>query len=140
MAEQMEDTEKAQGGTEQGGGGNSALKSAAAAALAAAAAGMIARKALSSGGSNGANGSNGSSGSQGRNGGSKSGGSRSSDSGSMLGSIASGGWDAARDALLPAAEDAAGAIGSFVALNGPEIVRERIVPRFIESFNEARGD
>ena len=137
MPEQMEDTEQTQGGTQQGGGGNSALKSAAAAAVAAAAAGMIARKALSSSGSPGANGSNGS---QGHNGGSKSGGSRTNDSGSMLGSIASGGWDAARDALLPAAEDAAGAIGSFVALNGPEIVRERIVPRFIESFNEARGD
>jgi len=57
----------------------------------------------------------------------------------MLSSALSGGWDAARDALLPAAEDAAGAAGEWVAQNAPEIIRERIVPRFIESFNEAGG-
>ena len=59
--------------------------------------------------------------------------------GEMLSSVFSGGWEAARDALLPAAEDAAEAAGKFVAENAPDIVRERIVPRFIESFNEASG-
>jgi hypothetical protein len=57
----------------------------------------------------------------------------------VLSSALSGGWDAARDALIPAAEDAAGAAGQFLAENGPDVVRDRIVPRFIDSFNEARG-
>jgi hypothetical protein len=57
--------------------------------------------------------------------------------GAMLRSAAEGGWDAARDALLPVAEDAAGAAGKYLAHNAPEVVRERIVPRFISSFNEA---
>jgi hypothetical protein len=110
-------------------GGGSGLKAAAAAAAAAGAAAIIARKALSSdgGGTNGRRSSNGG-------GSSKS----SRETGTMFGSIASGGWDAARDALGPAAEDAAAAVGKFVAENAPDIVRERIVPRFIESFNEAR--
>src|SRR5436305_1038495 len=59
--------------------------------------------------------------------------------GSVLSSVLSGGWDAAREALLPAAEDAAGAAGEYVAQHGPEILRDRIVPRFVESFNEASG-
>jgi hypothetical protein len=127
LAEQTQDT-----GTKTGGqqGGSSTLKpmaTAAAATIAAAAAGVVAKKALSGhGGSNGSNGSANGGGSQAGNAG-------------MFGAIASGGWDAARDALLPAAEDAAGAAGSFLAQNAPEIVRDRIVPRFIESFNEARG-
>ena len=57
----------------------------------------------------------------------------------MLSSALSGGWDAARDALLPAAEDAAAAAGEYVADHGPDVLRDRIVPRFIDSFNEARG-
>lgn len=125
MPEQIEET-KSQSATQ--GGGGSGLKAAAAAAAAAGAAAIIARKALSSdGGSNSHRSRNG-------------GGSDSSrQSGTMFGSIASGGWDAARDALGPAAEDAAAAVGKFVAQNAPDIVRDRIVPRFIESFNEARG-
>jgi hypothetical protein len=62
------------------------------------------------------------------------------DTGSMLSSALSGGWEAARDALVPAAEDAAGAAGEYLAQNGPDFVRDRIVPRFIGSFNEARGE
>jgi hypothetical protein len=126
LPEQIEET-KSQSATQ--GGGGSGLKAAAAAAAAAGAAAIIARKALSSdGGSNGHRSRSG-------------GGSDSSrQSGTMFGSIASGGWDAARDALGPAAEDAAAAVGKFVAQNAPDIVRDRIVPRFIESFNEARGD
>jgi hypothetical protein len=106
-------------------GGSSGLKAAAAAAAAAGAAAIIARKALSGDGS--------SDGQRSQNGG----GSGSSRHGGTFGSIASGGWDAARDALGPAAEDAAAALGKFVAENAPDVVRERIVPRFIESFNEA---
>jgi hypothetical protein len=59
---------------------------------------------------------------------------------SMLTSVATGGWEAARDAVLPLAEDAAGAAGSYLARNGPEVVRDKIVPRFISSFNEARKE
>jgi len=116
MPEQMEETVSQ-------GSGSTVLKAAAAAAAAGAAA-VVARKAFSSdrgqsnGGGNGGGGAGGSIG--------------------ALGSIAAGGWDAARDALLPAAEDAAGAAGAFVAENAPEVVRDRIVPRFIESFNGAR--
>jgi hypothetical protein len=126
LPEQMEEM-KPQSGTQ--GGGGSSLKAAVAAAAAAATAAMVARKVMSGGGG-------GSNGERSRNGG---GTDRGHPEG-MLGSIASGGWDAARDALVPAAEDAAAAIGSFVAENAPEVVRERIVPRFIASFNEARGD
>lgn len=126
MPEQIEET-KSQSSTQ--GGGGSGLKAAAAAAAAAGAAAIIARKALS--------GDGGSNGHRSRNGG---GSDSSRQSGTMFGSIASGGWDAARDALGPAAEDAAAAVGKFVAQNAPDIVRDRIVPRFIESFNEARGD
>jgi hypothetical protein len=61
------------------------------------------------------------------------------DMSSMLNSALSGGWEAARDALIPAAEGAAGAAGKWLANNGPDFVTERIVPRFIESFNEASG-
>jgi hypothetical protein len=56
----------------------------------------------------------------------------------MLRSVAEGGWDAARDALVPVAEDAADAAGAYLANNGPEVVRDRIVPRFISSFSKAR--
>jgi hypothetical protein len=58
---------------------------------------------------------------------------------SLMSSVLAGGWEAARDALLPAAEDAAGAAGEYVAQHGPDILRDRIVPRFVDSFNEARG-
>src|ERR1051326_4158399 len=58
---------------------------------------------------------------------------------SILSSAASGGWDAARDALMPLAENAAGAAGKYLAEHGPDIVRDRVVPRFIDAFNDARG-
>ena len=114
-------------------GGGSGLKAAAAAAAAAGAAAIIARKALS--------GDHSSNGQRSQNGGGGGGGGKDSSrqGGGMFGSIASGGFDVARDALLPAAEDAAAAVGKFVAENAPEIVRDRIVPRFIESFNDARS-
>ena len=116
-----------QGSESQSGGGASgtAVKAAAAAAATGVAA-LAAKKALSGrGGSNGHSSNGGSSQGQGGE--------------SVLSSVLSGGWDAARDALLPAAEDAAGAAGEYVAQHGPEILRDRIVPRFVDSFNEARG-
>jgi len=106
----------------QGGAGGTAVKAAAAAAATSVAA-IAARKALSSRKSS--NGQGGNSSSRG-------------DSESVIGSVLSGGWDAARDALIPAAEDAAGAAGEYFARSGPEVLRERIVPRFVDSFNNAR--
>ena len=46
-------------------------------------------------------------------------------------------WDSASDALVPLAEDAADAAGKWVAQNSPDLIRERIIPRFIESFTDA---
>jgi hypothetical protein len=126
MAADEQQHEARQG--DQGGvpGKGTAIKAAAAAAATSVAA-VAAKKALSHRGS-----SNG----QTRNGGSRSG---LGDAGSVLSSVLSSGWEAARDALVPAAEDAAGAAGDYLAKNGPDFVRERIVPRFIESFNEAQA-
>jgi hypothetical protein len=100
---------------------------AAAAVAATGAAAYGAKKALSHRGGDDGHSSNGSSSS------------RKGDMGEMLNSVLTGGWEAARDALVPAAEDAAGAAGEYLAKNGPEFVREKVVPRFIESFNEASG-
>jgi hypothetical protein len=56
---------------------------------------------------------------------------------SILSSAAESAWSAASDVLIPLAEDAAGSAGKYLAENGPDIVKERIVPKFIEAFNEA---
>lgn len=122
--EQQQEPQQAQQG---GGAGKGTTAKAVAAAAATSVAAVVAKRALSNrGSSNGHSGNGGSGSSQG-------------DAGSILNTVLTSGWDAARDALLPAAEDAAGAVGGYLAENGPEIIRERIVPRFIESFNEARG-
>ena len=109
--------------TRSGSGAKTAVKAAAAAAATGAAA-VAVRKALSSNEKSHAsrNGDDG----------------HASSGGSFLTSIASGGWDAARDALVPLAEDAAGAAGTYLAKNGPEFVRETVVPRFIKAFNDAQ--
>jgi hypothetical protein len=57
---------------------------------------------------------------------------------SILSSAASSSWDAARDMLLPVAEDAAASAGKYLAENGPDFVKDRIVPAFIEAFNDAK--
>ena len=46
-------------------------------------------------------------------------------------------WDSASGSLLPLADEAADAAGKWAAENAPDVVRDRIVPRFIESFNDA---
>jgi len=51
--------------------------------------------------------------------------------------MASSAWSSARDSLLPMIEDAAGQAGEYLARNGPEIVRENVVPRFIRGFERA---
>jgi hypothetical protein len=57
---------------------------------------------------------------------------------STVGAMLASGWEAAKDSLLPFAEDAADAAGKWVARNGPEVVSETIVPRFIRGFEKAR--
>ena len=130
MADENKDQQQEQSGPEgqsSGGGTGTAVKAVAAAAATGAAA-LAARKVMSGRGSSNGNSSNGGSPEK-----------QGSGEGSVLNSVLSGGWEAARDALLPAAEDAAGAAGEYVAQHGPEILRDRIVPRFVDSFNEARG-
>jgi len=57
----------------------------------------------------------------------------------VIGSMVSSAWDSARDSLVPMLEDAAGSAGEYLARNGPEVVRETIVPRFIDGFERGRG-
>ena len=47
-------------------------------------------------------------------------------------------WGAARDALRPSLEDAAGAAGRYAGEHLPETLLEVVVPRFVEGFHEAR--
>jgi len=54
-------------------------------------------------------------------------------SGSLLATV----WDSAASSLLPLAEQAADAAGKWTAENAPDVVRDEIVPRFIEAFNDA---
>jgi hypothetical protein len=46
-------------------------------------------------------------------------------------------WESASDSLVPLAEQAADAAGKWVAENSPDLVREHLVPRFIEAFQDA---
>ena len=39
--------------------------------------------------------------------------------------------------LMPLVEEAADAAGKWTAKNAPDIVRDQLVPRFIEAFNDA---
>ena len=132
MAEVEENTEGMQDKVQEklgGGAGNTALKAVAAAAATTAAT-IAVKKALSQDNGDRGNGSNGGSSSSGS-------GSKSGASG-IIASAASTSWDAASDVLLPLADDAAEAAGKYVATHGPEIIRERIVPKFIEAFNDAK--
>jgi hypothetical protein len=57
---------------------------------------------------------------------------------SLVTSMLASGWDAAKDSLLPFAEEAAGSAGEYVARSGPEVLRDKLVPRFIRGFEKAR--
>lgn len=70
--------------------------------------------------------------------GSSNGSSLSSKGSGILASAAATSWDAASDVLLPLADDLAESAGKYAATHGPEILRERIIPKFIETFNEAK--
>ena len=118
MADVKETVEQRISGTNSG----TALKAAAAAAATGAATYAV-RRALQ----HDENGKNG-----------RSNGSSRSRSSAILSSAAATSWDAASDVLVPFAEDAAESAGKYEATHGPEILRERIVPKFIEAFNDAK--
>jgi hypothetical protein len=111
-------------GSEQSGNATRTAVKAAAAAAATGAAAVAVKKVLDSR-SNGSENGNGS------------GEGKKSNSQSLMKSVAAGSWDAAQDALVPLAGDAAAAAGKFLAESGPDVVKEQIVPKFIEAFNEA---
>ena len=59
------------------------------------------------------------------------------DTSSVLSSAASSAWESAQGVILPIAEDAMAAAGKYLAEEDPDLVRERLVPKFIEAFNDA---
>jgi hypothetical protein len=127
MAEQTQQKDQAENRQANGGdsnGGNKAMRAAAIAAATGAAA-IAAKKAFSGRDQSG----------EGKSSGSK----QSSGNDSTLVAMASSGWSAAKDSLVPFAEEAAGAAGSWVGRNGPDYIVETIVPRFIDGFESARS-
>jgi hypothetical protein len=52
--------------------------------------------------------------------------------------LVSAGWEAARDSVTPLVEMGARAAGSFLGERSPDLVRESVVPQFIEGFNKGR--
>ena len=63
---------------------------------------------------------------------------RRNDDESVITEMVRSGWHAAKDSLVPFAEDAAGAAGEWVGREGPELLRETIVPRFVRGFEKSR--
>jgi hypothetical protein len=57
---------------------------------------------------------------------------------STLTAMATSGLSAAKDSLLPFAEDAAGAAGEWVGRNGPDYLTDTVVPQFIKGFERGR--
>jgi hypothetical protein len=64
---------------------------------------------------------------------------RRSRASAILASAASTTWEAAADVLIPMAEEAAESAGKYLAEHSPEVIRERIAPKFIEAFNHAKS-
>src|SRR3954454_1755511 len=57
--------------------------------------------------------------------------------GHARGSLLSAAFESASDHLLPLAEAAAEEVGRWTAKNSPALVRERLLPRFIDAFRDA---
>ena len=123
--QQQETTEQATGNGQSNGGHKTAVRAAAIAAATGATA-FAAKKAFSGREQSGGGGESGQ---------------RRSDSGgeSMMGEMLTSGWHAAKDSLVPFAEDAASAAGEWVARSGPELLSETLVPRFIRGFEKAKS-
>jgi hypothetical protein len=126
QTEQTEAREQENGASEGDGGGNKAVRAAAIAAATGATA-FAAKKAFS-GRSQSEAGAKGDSRSRKSSGGED----------SLIGDMVSSGWHAAKDSLLPFAEEAAGAAGEWVARSGPDVLADTLVPRFIRGFERAR--
>jgi hypothetical protein len=131
MAEQTEQqdrtqTQESNGSGAEDGGHKNAVRAAAIAAATGAAA-IAARKAFSGREQSGE-------------GGQKSPSRRRSGGGndSTLTAMATSGLAAAKDSLLPFAEDAAGAAGEWIGRNGPDYLTDTIVPQFINGFERGR--
>jgi len=115
---------------QQGSSGSGTAIKAAAAAAATGAAALAVRKALSHGEQDESGDGDDSNGSKPRS-------KKGKDAGSIIASAASSAWESAQDVVMPMAEDAVAAAGKYLAENAPDIVRERLVPKFIDAFNEA---
>jgi hypothetical protein len=59
-------------------------------------------------------------------------------SGDTLSSGAQAAWEAAREHVLPAMQDASRALGRYLARDAPEILRDVLVPPLVSAFEEAR--
>ena len=57
----------------------------------------------------------------------------------VLGSMMTSAWDSARDSVVPMLENAATSAGEYLARNAPDVVRDTIVPKFIDGFERGRG-
>lgn len=57
----------------------------------------------------------------------------------LVSAIGSARWDVLRDVVVPFAESGASSAGAYLAKDGPDFLAETLVPKFIEGFNEARG-
>lgn len=69
------------------------------------------------------------------------GGTESSSSGGqdLLSTVFKSGWDSASDTVLPFVADAATRVGEYVGRAAPELLRETLVPRFIDGFERGRS-
>src|SRR5687767_7020184 len=136
QSEQERTTEK-QTGAENGStnGGHGGFKTAAAASIAAGMSYMLAKRALDQRGSGSS--SAGSSGRDEKHERQTEKGGRTSDS--LRSAVDALTWDRAQEMLVPLAERAASAAGSYAAREAPEIVSDRLIPRFIDAFNKVRS-
>jgi hypothetical protein len=124
-APERENTEETNGGESNGGAARTAVRAAAIAAVSGATA-LAAKKAFSDRGSSGHEDKPERS-------------QRKRGSNEVVGSMVSSAWDSARDSVVPMIENAATSAGEYLARNGPDLVRESIVPRFIDGFERGRG-
>jgi hypothetical protein len=124
-APERENTEETNGSESNGGAGRTAVRAAAIAAVSGATA-LAAKKAFSDRGS-----------SEQKDKPERS--QRKRGSNEVVGSMVSSAWDSARDSVVPMIENAATSAGEYLARNGPDLVRESIVPRFIDGFERGRG-
>jgi len=120
--QQEESTEETNGNGSNGGHGRTAVKAAAIAAVSGATA-LAAKKAFGDHGSDDEK--------QERS-------PRKRGSDDVFGSMVSSAWDSARDSLVPMIESAATSAGEYLARNAPDVVRETIVPKFIDGFERGR--